>query len=973
MRQNHNGTAAEPTSLKLEAWWDSIFHFFSRHRATTALVAWAGVSIFDTADIRMPAEWLVFTLFSFSVFAQVFGMSILLFVALTTAMAVLNVLMYYLFPFSVTSLLSTLVVCMLLVRGVHGLDTKGWAVTALMSLSRLSTPWCEILPDYLQAPVAAYCASFGILWIVYHSSSRLERLIDPLCLLLGVIPPIAPRLSLVEVGNSSVIVSWSTDLSLLAAAEPEASRNSSSSLAERGLPGQMTRSSSHLAVAGTLDQHLSSLPANRTATANVNSSAGDLKIGKLINIDRKQLPEAQVAFYEVEVNSHIVGQRGSSEKTVRIQGLLPAATYQIRVWAISESRGRTPSAPIFVKIASSEDALASYSSSQQFDLASVIDEIAASKQAVADMEDSISALKSQTDLECGKLQKEAAELRTKRKEDEGAKAAQRDQIRKLEATKRDLEKEKAGILSRIAEAAARKQLVTDRRQNRAKQTEEYRRMARAVREKMEQERRDYEQEQSELTKTIEDLKQEAKKTDAQLQRLSEEQAHAARQLQHERAGLVAREKDNSELEAKIKQAQQQRRRVKASQKEAAAMTAKLQAEVDSLKLQLEKRLHLKGNSAFLPRETVARPPPIYPKGHEMKERPYDLSSVDSGRAGQSNRQSLPSSFSLYDSQPNVDNSRKFMTFNSLDLGDLLESLDREVPRLNSELSRQRREFNSSSNALFSNSTPSLPTSRASATVSSSGKFGLRSDVPGFSRDIQRQGYPAYWRSPPANSLSTTTAEASALSILKDTDLAYPVPQQVPYSGPKAQGSNFGAALPQPPAEAYSGLHRVRHPLSGIFGRSLDTADPLTNRTHLRYNSTSTNSWTSNDLSLGTGIADGCESGRNSTETIFNDYSPFLMRTASPAEQPQALFSGDVLGVHSLPGSTAPPSSSHRPSVDPIGAPVRGRRRGPSLGALSARSSNSKLADTSILTRQSSVSCRTSMDNQTVTSPTTDSS
>ncbi|KAJ2841616.1 hypothetical protein IWW36_006201, partial [Coemansia brasiliensis] len=190
--QNHNGTAAEPTSLRLEAWWDSIFHFFSRHRATTALVAWAGVSIFDTADIRMPAEWLVFTLFSFSVFAQVFGMSILLFAALTTAMAVLNVFMYYLLPFSVTSLLSTLVVCMLLVRGVHGLDTKGWAVTALMSLSRLSTPWCEILPDYLQAPVAAYCASFGVLWIVYHSSSRLERLVDPLCLLLGVIPPMTP-------------------------------------------------------------------------------------------------------------------------------------------------------------------------------------------------------------------------------------------------------------------------------------------------------------------------------------------------------------------------------------------------------------------------------------------------------------------------------------------------------------------------------------------------------------------------------------------------------------------------------------------------------------------------------------------------------------------------------------------------------------------------------------------------------------
>ncbi|KAJ2366162.1 hypothetical protein H4S01_002863, partial [Coemansia sp. RSA 2610] len=195
----------------LEARWDQIFDFFARHRATTALVAWAGVSVFDVVDMRMPAEWLVFTFFSFSVFVQAFGMSILLFAALTAAMTVLNIAVYYCLPFSVTSLLSTVVVCMLLVRGVHGLDSKGWAVTGFMSLSRLSTPWCEILPEYLQAPVAAYCASFGLLWIVYHSSGRLEHLLDPLCMLVGVIPPLAPWLSIVEIEDTSIIVSWAKD------------------------------------------------------------------------------------------------------------------------------------------------------------------------------------------------------------------------------------------------------------------------------------------------------------------------------------------------------------------------------------------------------------------------------------------------------------------------------------------------------------------------------------------------------------------------------------------------------------------------------------------------------------------------------------------------------------------------------------------------------------------------------------------
>ncbi|KAJ2345106.1 hypothetical protein GGF43_005302 [Coemansia sp. RSA 2618] len=249
-------------------------------------------------------------------------------------------------------------------------------------------------------------------------------------------------------------------------------------------------------------------------------------------------------------------------------------------------------------------------------------------------------------------------------------------------------------------------------------------------------------------------------------------------------------------------------------------------------------------------------------------------------------------------------------------------------------------------------------------------------------------------------MSTTTAEASALSILKDTDLAYPTPQRPSYGGPELFGSSSAFTRTpslQPPTEphaAYSNtLHRAHLPLSNIFARSLDVIEPPARTAHGRYASAdkraSSSGWLESSyvpqrLSMGSSTIVGIESERNSCDLDRdldrNDGGSFLARTASPAEQPQDLFSSGVLGVHSFPGVSAAPAA-HRPLVEPIGAPSR-RRCGPSLGALSTRSHDHLPFDdvrqpmyTKNRPTQSTGtrSCRTSMDHDIVSSPPVDNS
>ncbi|KAJ2715793.1 hypothetical protein H4R19_001007 [Coemansia spiralis] len=981
----------------LDVWWDRILQFFVRHRATAALVAWFGVFAFDVLDLHMPAEWLVFTFFSFSVFVQVFGMSALLFAALAVAMTVLSVAVYCLLPFSATSLLSTVVVCMLLVRGVHGLDARGWLVTALMSASRLNSPWCETLPDYLQAPVAAYCASFGLLWIVYHSSGRLEHLIDPACLLLGVVPPQTPRVSVVEVGDSSVVVCWSQDpaASGLLVAEPVHSRHATGE--------------HHKGAALQLDTPPPTPDEPSTGTAS--SPAGDATVRGCgpSAADRRHLPDAQVVRHEIEVDGRIVGACSRADELVRIQGLQPARTYQVRVWALSQSRGRAPSAPVFVTTAATPGADAPDGSvpTDQLaqsapggipaDMESVHKEITAAREATVELEAAAAALREQADAECARLQEEAAALRAKRKETENANAAQRESIREMETEKRQLDKTRASLCEEIAAAAARRQRARDRQLDREHRAEEHLRQARALQAKVESERRDHENDKMALISTIDSLKLEVASAAQRVSELSQEQDDVARQLQSKRAELSAQEKENAGVDGRIKKAILRRRQLKEAQRESATIVARLQAEVDALEPQLDKAVaqRRQREAAISSLATAtSRRPPAHPAalGSNLGRRPAavasvpaagsyapvslpprlrsgtghaDAGSADPGAAG--GRHMRSSSFA-------IDSLAAGGAAAPLALGYATQDGIRGLGRLPAGSAAARDA------ALGYDGVPARSADLGDLLSlwgrKSPGVAGGMSAAPGR--------HTLLWAnagSPPPASLSTTAAEASALSILEDTDLAYPTPKRETYSSGSPFGGSAGyggVPFPQPPPEAHPGLGgKPHHPaLDRVLANPLQGPGPPPARLGAG------SGWPDADyirgLPLGAGASGHPASGISSTSgfqtappyaaPLADVNGPFVLRAASPAEQPQHLFSGDVLGMR-RPADIYTPGGRARPYVAPIGAPGRRRNEGsPAPRRPSARSHESlplagAAADTDDAPQPGaeSRSCRVSMD------------
>ncbi|KAJ2848121.1 hypothetical protein GGI22_005800, partial [Coemansia erecta] len=490
-----------------------------------------------------------------------------------------------------------------------------------MSLTRMHSPWCEILPDYLQAPIAAYCTSFGILWLTYQNSKRLERLLDPTCLLLGIIPPLPPRLSIVEILDTSVVISWSPLLahSGLIVSEPDslfptAAPPLHGGLADGSTPrqGSFSGSSTSAITAAAAAAAPSQLAHGQHSATQANeqlfiqpsstsspgsghlgtSTATTLNIGGLITIDRKSLPEARVSLYEIEVDGHIVGDCKPEDGHARVQGLNPASMYQIRVWAISKSRGRAPSLPVFVSThsvkensAKDEDNAASKNESTEsppIDIEKLREEIDVSQRTIKELEDSISSLKARAEQERTRLQQEISELRTRRKEEETARSVQREKIRGLEAEKRQLDKEKFQLEKDIVAARSRKQKALDRIQEQEKQAAMYKRNAKSLEATMERERQDHDQKQAELKSTIGALKSEVEKAKSRLSDLSAQHSELSAKLKAKRVELKDQEKRNASLDIKVKEAEARRQQKVDAQNEMKAHMDELQKEIDIL-------------------------------------------------------------------------------------------------------------------------------------------------------------------------------------------------------------------------------------------------------------------------------------------------------------------------------------------------------------------------------------------------------
>ncbi|KAJ2787821.1 hypothetical protein GGI15_000390 [Coemansia interrupta] len=1075
-QQSEVGSVEDDDVLRrFEAWWDRILGFFMRHRATSAFIVWLGIFLFDMVDLYMPAEWLVFTLFSFSVFVQAFGMSVLLFAALTVAMTVLNVATYYFVPFTTTSLFSTAVVCMLLVRGIHGLNSKGWFITAVMSVARMHMPWCKNLPEYLQEPIAAYCTSFGVLWLVYHHSRRLERLIDPLCLLLGVIPPLPPRMNIVEIHDSSVVISWVSSLnsSLFDPHDPDGHADamlSHSRMGVRAQTGQSFHSDAASSTSETQPPASSSASHNGIGAFDAPSSS-TISIGGLLTIERKKLPEARVAYYDVEVNGHIVGSCKPSESYSKIQGLRPATMYQLRLWAVSESRGRAPSLPVFVSTLApsqmhSDDKCSSCThhigDSSPEKIEHMRSSIRQTEKSIKDFEATIADLKAQSEEERSKLQKEITELRAQRKAEESSRAAQKEKIREMEAQKRSLDRDKAKLSKDISDAETQRQRTLDKLRKQELQAESYLRNAESLEAMMERERQDHNQQKAELKTAIDALKAEVLKAKQKFDSLSSEQSTLSERLRHKRLALAAQEKRNADLDAQLKDAQRKRRQILDKQAEDDNMAAKLRSEYGSLSKKLEatkkQRQKLERDKAALTAAAATSASPVFGQGHpplagnvdqtSQKSPTYKelgsrqsiygigrivgnesatttlnypapstpshsggvFANIVSGATRDANKHGRSSSFAsivtasttklpgqpMEPKKPTSQNSGPGLrnTQSIFDLGSGDRSAEHigsgysgAIPRHSADLGSRTFGFWDHESALPPSSAaqplgaaqsgthignPHIASSSAAIdsinlrNVSSSSNIGAGNGIAGgtdgvaFSHRLSPVSGGCDPMAPPnrlplwgsggsfPSSLSTTTAEASALSILKDTDLAYPTPTQPTREDIGPFGSMIGHheyKSPQPPPPIYSmfgsgppGLHRQT--LSRVLNGTVDGTGQQQQQqsstgddgSHFRFNSLDLHSadrWVERDFR---------ESGRSSL-TIDRHASPsadmiagdtrnsFNLRSATPVEQPSLVLSDDLIGTHRPLASASSAVGDQRPHVEPIGAPVRRRAGG----------------------------------------------
>ncbi|ORX95128.1 hypothetical protein K493DRAFT_337499 [Basidiobolus meristosporus CBS 931.73] len=248
------------------------------------------------------------------------------------------------------------------------------------------------------------------------------------------------------------------------------------------------------------------------------------------------LPEKpSVEKYLIEINGMLAGESDKQETSVEIMGLSPDSWYKIRVWAVSNSRIRTPSQCIVIKTLPSAPVAFPPSGKVTKETPTnpleVQDAVVATKTVSKSeentqttiTEDKIDALRS----ECETVRKQRQEIAQNAYEAEKQSKAEEEKIRseleRLRALKRAEEEPKMKLKSRLkslddskieAEAARTKlerelkveqnakQHSLDALFNKEKEKEKYQRSLEAVKDKVQQGKEEFDKQKAELEESI---------------------------------------------------------------------------------------------------------------------------------------------------------------------------------------------------------------------------------------------------------------------------------------------------------------------------------------------------------------------------------------------------------------------------------------------------------------------------------------
>ncbi|ORX93782.1 hypothetical protein K493DRAFT_408276 [Basidiobolus meristosporus CBS 931.73] len=193
--------------LKDSNFLDHLAAALDRHRGFSVVLAWLLIALVDYC-INIPAEWLLFSYFTYSIFFNAFSINIAAFVVFFTLILLTSGLTYVLVSYEVTNFLASSVANASLVHGIHGLGGAGWTLVFCLSVIQRQVLWPYTLPSRVMAPVAAHCTSVGFLWLLYHMGFLVHSSVEKIGLFFGLVIPKPPVIYIKNVKETGTSVYW---------------------------------------------------------------------------------------------------------------------------------------------------------------------------------------------------------------------------------------------------------------------------------------------------------------------------------------------------------------------------------------------------------------------------------------------------------------------------------------------------------------------------------------------------------------------------------------------------------------------------------------------------------------------------------------------------------------------------------------------------------------------------------------------
>ncbi|KAJ1553730.1 hypothetical protein HK096_006683, partial [Nowakowskiella sp. JEL0078] len=275
-----------------------------------------------------------------------FELGVAVFFVLLTVVLGVDILILFIVPYKYTTFNASFIVHTFLVYGMHGFglsfdmsNLKGWSLVIGMLILRFTlwNPWTVSLPPSFMSPVAAHCTGFGICYLCWKLVFWGYKQFDFIIGFFGVKIPLEPIVTIKDISDRSFKIYWGQ-----AMGNYDVNSNLQSATLRRVV--SPTSEESTTASYQSSQFHDSTILPDMAEHENIPMKE---YLQNPLKIFYKCDPKTKK--FHVEINGIVVGESASHETSVSVNGLTPDTRYRVRVWALANSRIKTPSATVLIR------------------------------------------------------------------------------------------------------------------------------------------------------------------------------------------------------------------------------------------------------------------------------------------------------------------------------------------------------------------------------------------------------------------------------------------------------------------------------------------------------------------------------------------------------------------------------------------------------------------------------------------------